>query len=230
MQQSGIYCITNTVNGKRYIGQSVDIARRWQQHVRTAETGKGMSVVHKAMREYGLQNFKFDVVLFCPRHDMTYWERYYILNWNTLCWGPNPQGYNVEIPDQSNTKYYASPQEFPDYVWAIINMLVYQWKPMHLTWQKIKAQLASYGVNVTLKEIREIDYGKKWYLDGFEYPLHSLLQKEEDMRAGRVTSKVELSEADVIKALGSKRAYDSLLKRKKATVDDFNYWRNIYHI
>jgi len=29
---SGIYKITNKVNGKVYIGQSVDIERRWKEH------------------------------------------------------------------------------------------------------------------------------------------------------------------------------------------------------
>ena len=28
----GIYCLTNKTTGKRYIGQSIDIAARWKQH------------------------------------------------------------------------------------------------------------------------------------------------------------------------------------------------------
>lgn len=29
---TGIYKITNNLNGKSYIGQSIDIKRRWKQH------------------------------------------------------------------------------------------------------------------------------------------------------------------------------------------------------
>ena len=29
---TGIYKITNRINGKVYIGQSIDIRRRWRQH------------------------------------------------------------------------------------------------------------------------------------------------------------------------------------------------------
>ena len=32
IQQSGIYEILNTVNGKRYIGSAVNLAKRWKEH------------------------------------------------------------------------------------------------------------------------------------------------------------------------------------------------------
>lgn len=32
--QCGIYKLTNVVNGKVYVGQSVDIAERWKQHIK----------------------------------------------------------------------------------------------------------------------------------------------------------------------------------------------------
>ena len=32
MRQTGIYCIENLINNKKYIGQSVDIINRWRHH------------------------------------------------------------------------------------------------------------------------------------------------------------------------------------------------------
>jgi len=54
----GIYMVTNTVNQKIYIGQSIDIDRRWNQH----RYGKGSIILRNAINKYGINNFKFEVV------------------------------------------------------------------------------------------------------------------------------------------------------------------------
>ena len=33
----GIYSITNKINGKRYIGQSININNRWKEHIRNID-------------------------------------------------------------------------------------------------------------------------------------------------------------------------------------------------
>lgn len=54
----GIYQITNEINGKIYIGQSIDIERRWNQH----RYGKGSIILRNAMKKYGINNFKFEIL------------------------------------------------------------------------------------------------------------------------------------------------------------------------
>jgi group I intron endonuclease len=54
---SGIYIVTNNVNGKRYVGQSIDIERRWNQH----RYGKGSLLLRNAIKKYGIENFSFEV-------------------------------------------------------------------------------------------------------------------------------------------------------------------------
>ena len=54
----GIYMVTNIVNQKIYIGQSIDIGRRWNQH----RYGKGSIILRNAINKYGIENFTFEVV------------------------------------------------------------------------------------------------------------------------------------------------------------------------
>jgi group I intron endonuclease len=58
-----IYCITNIVNGKKYIGQTVAIGdSRWRRHKHNAVTnGKGH--LYDSMRKYGINSFRFDILL-----------------------------------------------------------------------------------------------------------------------------------------------------------------------
>lgn len=54
----GIYEICNLINGKIYIGKSIDIERRWNQH----KYSKTKIVLSNSIKKYGLTNFKFSVI------------------------------------------------------------------------------------------------------------------------------------------------------------------------
>ena len=57
-----IYCITNTVNGKQYVGQTVrTLARRWQFHLRSAKDGSA-GKLHRAIRKYSAEAFKIEQI------------------------------------------------------------------------------------------------------------------------------------------------------------------------
>lgn len=73
----GIYKVTNKINGKVYIGQSVDIGRRWRQHM----TAEDDNYFHKAIQKYGVENFRWEVIEKCKKKDLDereiYWIEYY---------------------------------------------------------------------------------------------------------------------------------------------------------
>ena len=73
----GIYKVTNKINGKVYIGQSVDIGRRWREHM----TAKDDIYFHKAIQKYGVENFEWEVIEQCKKKDLDekeiYWIEYY---------------------------------------------------------------------------------------------------------------------------------------------------------
>jgi group I intron endonuclease len=54
----GIYQIKNLINGKVYIGQSIDIERRWEQH----RYGKTSLVLCKSIKKHGIKNFEFTIL------------------------------------------------------------------------------------------------------------------------------------------------------------------------
>lgn len=91
----GIYKITNQVNGKCYIGQSVNIARRWRDHKKTSSDASYdtyNSSLHKAFKKYGLENFSFEVLEECLQGNLNAREVYWIDYFNSN----NPQcGYNL---------------------------------------------------------------------------------------------------------------------------------------
>ncbi|MBO4401345.1 MAG: GIY-YIG nuclease family protein [Selenomonadaceae bacterium] len=70
----GIYSITCTVNGKQYVGQSIDIKRRKSQHRRNEENPKLRADIEK----YGWDAFRFDVLELCEEKELTPREDYYL--------------------------------------------------------------------------------------------------------------------------------------------------------
>lgn len=66
MNKSGIYLIICKGNDRRYIGQSNNIERRWQEHLRSLRRGKhGNSIMQASWNKYGESSFFFYIVLRC---------------------------------------------------------------------------------------------------------------------------------------------------------------------
>ncbi len=90
----GIYKITNQINDMCYIGQSVNVSERFKQH---AKCGLGIDApvgnkLYKAMQEFGLHNFSFELLEACPREQLNEKEKYYIGLYQS-----NEFGYNSTI-------------------------------------------------------------------------------------------------------------------------------------
>lgn len=57
-----VYCITNKINGKQYIGMtSRTLEERWNSHCSAARNGSPFRF-HSAIRKYGENNFKLEII------------------------------------------------------------------------------------------------------------------------------------------------------------------------
>ena len=80
----GIYKITNKINGKCYIGQSIDVEKRLREHKLRAfrgneETNKEYhKALYRALRKYGIEQFTYDILITCNKEQLDDYESYYI--------------------------------------------------------------------------------------------------------------------------------------------------------
>lgn len=90
-----IYLVKNTVNGKVYVGQTIEtVHRRWQHH-RYAASGKRKHHLLNAIRKYGHTVFTIETLCECPtRETLNEAERFYI--WLLASHLPS-FGYNCEL-------------------------------------------------------------------------------------------------------------------------------------
>lgn len=106
----GIYTFINKINGKRYIGQSTDIGRRYYQHSinsLNSNTLEYNSYFYKAIRKYGFSNFSFEILEECEEEKLNEREKYWIefFNSNNQEFGYNLTEGGAGGPDRSKTIY-----------------------------------------------------------------------------------------------------------------------------
>lgn len=90
----GIYKITNMLNNKVYIGQSIDIEDRWRHH---RNLNKKDSLLSHAIAKYGIDKFSFEVLEECKPEEMNTKEIQYIKYFSS-----NITGYNILPGGQQN--------------------------------------------------------------------------------------------------------------------------------
>ena len=78
-----IYCYTNLINNKKYIGQTINPEQRYKQHLSSAFNPNDKeydSLIHRAFRKHGFNNFQYSILIDDINHIdlLNNLERYYI--------------------------------------------------------------------------------------------------------------------------------------------------------
>lgn len=159
----GIYKFTNKLTGESYIGQSVNIEKRYNQHKNRYDKfgGKDSSIedtyFHSMLRHYGFHNFDFEVLEECSKEQLNEKEIYYIALHSSLY----PNGYNKNpggnMPHTNAIKDIATVVEI---------------QKLLRTSQLSNIELgAIYGVSD--QTISDINTGRIWFDKDISYPIRS---------------------------------------------------------
>ena len=109
-----IYCYTNKINGKRYVGQTIQkLRKRHGQHVQSAKFKSdpydNYSPIHCAIRKYGIENFKLEILHIADEYSIDMLERHYIYFLGTLT--KNNKGYNVSSGGSNGNPFAGKTEE-----------------------------------------------------------------------------------------------------------------------
>lgn len=153
----GIYKIINKINGKIYIGQSIDIERRIKTHIQHGKYNYASynSYLYRDMYIYGIDNFEFEVVEECKKEELNEKEIYYIKYFDS-----KNNGYNISDGGGGalNVAFKLSENDIMD----IYKLLI----ETSLTETEIADMF-----NTTNDTISKINLGKTRYHDGYKYPI-----------------------------------------------------------
>lgn len=101
----GIYKMTNNINGKIYIGLSVNIDTRMYNHYWSAfnpNASEYNSYLSRAIRKYSKENFSHEIIEECSISDLPSRERHWIEYYNST---DRNIGYNVSSGGDGNSSW-----------------------------------------------------------------------------------------------------------------------------
>ena len=176
----GIYQITNTINGKCYIGQSDNIQARWRKH-RTVPFNSNSRCynypLYRAIRKYGLENFTFTILEECELDELEEKEIFYIKQYHAYT-----EGYN-QNPGGPHAKRYCRFDD--DTVNAVIERL-------RNSLDSVSLIAEDFGVSQST--IRSINRGEHYRKATEHYPIRNYIPSRKLNSKIRQTPEERLSQ------------------------------------
>lgn len=152
----GIYKITNTINGKVYIGQSTNLSTRWAVHKSKAKNGHSNMYISNAINKYGPTLFTYEVIEECSKAELDEKEKYWISYYDST---NRDKGYN-QLPGGHHTTISQDMTE------EVLENITNDLKNTKFTMRQIGDK---YGM--CEDTISSINTGRRWFRDGIDYPI-----------------------------------------------------------
>ena len=157
----GIYKITNKINGMIYIGESVQIERRFTEHKMPSNNS---TPIDKDIKIFGKDNFSYEIIEECPMEKLIEREHYWIEYYN--CY--EPYGYNKAKNSQLITTVYQIPKEIVDDIREnLIN-------------SNLSITEISKKYNVSISTVSKINNGIIYVQQDLIYPLRQTQPKKQN--------------------------------------------------
>lgn len=172
MVSSSIYCYTNKINGKKYVGQTNNVNRRKRQHIQDSkhnhDDARYNQAIHHAIRKYGIDNFTFDILEELDGVTQSFVndrETYWIVKKKALA----PLGYNLKAEGHANkglNKTRLSDEEIEEIHTKLIER------------QPIKEIADQHDLSPSY--ISQMNTGERLYNENHKYPLQVNRTTKED--------------------------------------------------
>jgi group I intron endonuclease len=152
----GIYKITNKINNKVYIGQSINIQERWRNErsrCNQVNSDEYESHLSRAFRLYGLENFSFEILEECSVEKLDELEKKYIKQYSSYL---EEKGYNVTLGGQG-TRKTPRPSKY-DYVIELLS-------------KNYDNKTISKMTGVSWRSVSDLNCGACWKDETIDYPI-----------------------------------------------------------
>lgn len=169
----GIYKIENKFNGKIYIGQSINIKKRFYIHRYNAYNKKNKDVynlyLYEAIRKYGKENFLYEIIEKCDKNILNerekYWIEYYKSNKKENGYNLSDGGNNIYTKHLNNSSNITSKKQ-----------RVNEIKELLLN-SKMSIQEIARRYNITVESVTNINRGHSWFQEDINYPIRDTRKK-----------------------------------------------------
>lgn len=179
-----IYIITNDINKKVYIGQSVNAHTRFLQHLSEAKLQSNQMLIHKAINKYGAEHFSYSIL---ESQIENYDERecYWIKYYNSI----QPNGYNICIGGEgvgSGIFHPSAKIKDIDTLMFLYDLI----KNTNITFEDLAKTF-----NLSIAQVSGINNGLYYHNNEFVYPLRLKKYSEELVKQVTYALKYELDKS-----------------------------------